>query len=224
MQVHFDRRFPHESACRDFLVRQRWPKGYRCPRCPKARVHYKPSTRTFQCYSCDRQSSITAGTIFHKSRIPLRTWFGAIFLMATTPHGLSAQTLQRRLKIKSYRTAWSLGHKVRQVMLQWARRKKSIRKVLNKEIEESRRFVTFNQLQATFLEDLPPGRIPALETPADAHRPPFSYHGFLPKYHRSYLAEAAYHHGQNDRREELFEHLLRLCVYSPKVTLRQIKA
>ena len=74
--------------------------------------------KVFKCYGCGHQSSVTAGTVFHKSRTPLRKWFWAIFLIATSKKGVSMLYLQRQLGIKSYRAVWLMGHKIRHAMIQ----------------------------------------------------------------------------------------------------------
>jgi hypothetical protein len=167
----------------------RWPKGYRCPRHPEAKIHFKPSTHTFQCYQCDRQASVTAGTLFHKSHLPLRKWFWAIFLMGTTPKGVSMRYLQKQLGIKSYRAVWLMGHKIRQAMVKREglyRLKGTVQvdeiKLGRQSLEDRRkrredrhtnflmgvqegdtknypRFVTFEQLEAAFKDEV----LPALE-------------------------------------------------------------
>lgn len=115
--LEFQNRFPDEKACLDYVVKMRWPQGWKCPRCPQAKTYWKPSTEHFACARCHRQTSATAGTIFHKSRIPLRKWFWAIFLMATSSKGISMRNLQKHLGIKSYVTAWLMGHKIRRAMM-----------------------------------------------------------------------------------------------------------
>src|ERR1035438_5063234 len=115
--MDFQNRFPTEDICWNYVVKMRWPKGYRCPDCPRAKVYLKPSTRHFACAKCDRQASVTAGTIFHKSRMPLQKWFWAIFLMATSSKGVSMRNLQKHLRIKSYRAVWLMGHKIRHAMI-----------------------------------------------------------------------------------------------------------
>jgi len=74
--------------------------------------------RVFQCNACHKQVSVTAGTMFHQSHVPLQKWFWAIFLMASSSKGISMLNLQKHLGIKSYRAVWLLGHKIRQAMLQ----------------------------------------------------------------------------------------------------------
>lgn len=96
----------------------RWPQGVKCPCCADSKLDYIRTRRAFECRGCRKQIYVTAGTIFHKSRVPLRKWFWAIFLMATSKKGVSMLHLQKQLGIKSYRTAWLMGHKIRQAMIQ----------------------------------------------------------------------------------------------------------
>jgi hypothetical protein len=115
--LDFQRRFPDEATCWSELVRIRWPKGQVCSECRKA-MGFVHSRRLFQCAPCRKQVSATAGTMFHKSHLSLQKWFWAIYLMATTSKGVSMKYLQKHLGIKTYRTAWLMGHKIRQAMMQ----------------------------------------------------------------------------------------------------------
>lgn len=115
--LEFQNRFPDEQTCWDYLVRARWPEGTPCPKCKKT-MGFVRTRRLFQCKRCLIQISATAGTMFHKSRIPLRKWFWAIFLMATSSKGISMLNLQKHLGIKTYRAVWLMGHKIRQAMIQ----------------------------------------------------------------------------------------------------------
>ena len=115
--MDFQKRFPDESRCWSELVRLRWPKGNACTECRRP-MGFIETRRIFQCNRCRKQVSATAGTVFHKSRIPLDKWFWAIFLMATSSKGVSMRNLQKHLGIKSYRTVWLMGHKIRHAMSQ----------------------------------------------------------------------------------------------------------
>jgi transposase-like protein len=115
--MDFQLYFPSEAACWDYLVRLRWAQGVQCPTCPGQKQDFIRKRKLFQCRGCRKQKSVTAGTVFHKSRIPLKTWFWAIFLMATSKKGVPMLYLQRQLGIRSYETAWLMGHKIRQAML-----------------------------------------------------------------------------------------------------------
>lgn len=116
--LDFQRLFPSEESCWDYLVKMRWQVGFSCPKCKSKEHCLKPRRKVFECYACRTQSSVTAGTIFHKSRQPLQKWFWALFLIATSKKGVSMLYLQRQLGIKSYRAAWLMGHKIRNAMIQ----------------------------------------------------------------------------------------------------------
>jgi len=112
------RRFPDDAACADHLARKRWPKGFRCPVCPSEKgwkLDAKPWT--WECAACHRQTSVTSGTIMHRTHLPLRTWFLASHLVATHSNGISALQLQTQAGIGSYKTAWFLLHRLRKSMV-----------------------------------------------------------------------------------------------------------
>ena len=116
--ISFQRMFPDEAACAAWLFSMRWPEGFQCPGCGhdhgwalRAKAH------TFECTSCHRQTSVTAGTILHGSKLDLTVWFWAAYLMATHSNGISALQLQKQLALGSYRTAWMLAAKLRRAMV-----------------------------------------------------------------------------------------------------------
>lgn len=111
----FESRFHTEEACWAYLVKIRWPRGFRCPRCQGAKACLLTDGRRFECAGCGLQTSVTAGTVFHKSRKPLKLWFYAIFYMTTSKTGVSAKTLERVLGL-SYETAWTWLQKLRAVI------------------------------------------------------------------------------------------------------------
>jgi transposase-like protein len=114
----FEARFPDEAACARWLLARRWPDGFRCPACGHDRAWELGRERpTLQCASCERQVSVTAGTVLHGSHLPLRTWFLAAWLMATHTNGISARQLWRQLGLGSYKTAWLLVRKLRRAMV-----------------------------------------------------------------------------------------------------------
>jgi transposase-like protein len=116
--IEFQRRFSDEAACAAYLIRLRWPDGFVCPACNESRAWLlKGKVHTFECACCGRQTSVTAGTIFHASKLPLTTWFLAAFLMAAHSNGMSALQLQAELGLGSYRTAWMLAAKLRRAMV-----------------------------------------------------------------------------------------------------------
>ncbi|MCX7031004.1 MAG: IS1595 family transposase [Spirochaetes bacterium] len=113
----FQRRFPDESACRAYLVASRWPEGYCCPRYGHSEVFDLPRRHLMQCKACGLQTSVTAGTVFHRTRTPLTYWFWAAYLMATQTPGMSALQLQRQLGLNRYETVWTMLHKLRRAMV-----------------------------------------------------------------------------------------------------------
>jgi len=116
----FVERFHCEEACREYLMQVRWPEGYRCPSCGHGRYWAAPG-HLLECQSCGRQTSLTAGTVLHGSRKPLRMWFRAIWWVSTQKTGGSAKGLQRLLGLGSYQTAWAWLHKLRRAMVRAGR-------------------------------------------------------------------------------------------------------
>lgn len=114
--VEFEARFATDAACRAYLVQLRWPDGFRCPRCGGATA-WPVRAVLFQCAGCGRQTSVTAGTIFQDTRIPLTRWFRAMWWVTNSKAGTSALTLQRLLGLGSYQTAWAWQHKLRRAMV-----------------------------------------------------------------------------------------------------------
>ena len=107
--------FPDEEKCRATLEELRWPDGVRCPRCNTPRI-YRMNTRTqFYCEICTYQFSVTSGTIFHDTHLPLRKWLIAIYLIVDSKKGFSANQMKRTLGV-SYKTAWYLCHRIRAAM------------------------------------------------------------------------------------------------------------
>jgi hypothetical protein len=116
--IEFQRRFRDESACAAYLVQARWPDGFRCPACGQAKG-WELSTKAFtwECADCGRQTSVTAGTVMHASKLPLAVWFWAAYLMATHSNGIAALQLQKQLGLGSYKSAWLLAGKLRRAMV-----------------------------------------------------------------------------------------------------------
>ena len=113
----FQEAFPDEACCAAFLVRRRWPNGFVCPGCAGRRAAaLKSRAYTYECSNCGRQTSITAGTAMHRTRLPLTTWFWAAHLMATHSNGMSARQLEDQLGV-TYKTAWLLTQKLRRSMV-----------------------------------------------------------------------------------------------------------
>jgi transposase-like protein len=112
----FEAWFADEGACREFLARVRWGNKFTCPCCDGDDA-WATARGLWMCRSCGRQTSVTAGTIFHRSRYPLRTWFAAMWFVCAQKNGVSALGLQRVLGFGSYETAWTWLHKLRRVMV-----------------------------------------------------------------------------------------------------------
>jgi transposase-like protein len=116
--MEFQERFASEEACREYLFACRWPEGFCCPRCGGGQVGGLQRGRAvWQCKTCGAQTSVTAGTVMHRTHMPLRVWFWAAYLVATHHPGISAVQLQRQLGIRSHETAWMMLHKLRRAML-----------------------------------------------------------------------------------------------------------
>ena len=105
-----------EAACIAALAELRWPKGFICAGCAE-RTAYQLAARprVFECAGCGRQHSVTAGTVFHRTRTPLRKWFAAAWLIAQDKRGVSALFLARELALR-YDTAWLIAHKLRHAL------------------------------------------------------------------------------------------------------------
>ncbi len=92
----FQETFPDEASCAAFLLERRWPEGFVCPGCGEQRAAaLKSRAYTYECLDCGRQTSATAGTVMHRSKLPLTTWFWAAHLMATHSNGMSARQFGR---------------------------------------------------------------------------------------------------------------------------------
>jgi transposase-like protein/ribosomal protein L37AE/L43A len=112
----FETRFSSEEACRDYLFKLRWGDAWLCPRCKQGRAW--PSGRgLWMCGGCGYQASVLAGTVLQDTKLPLTTWFRAMWFMTSQKTGISALGLQRLLGLGSYRTAWLVLHKLRRAMV-----------------------------------------------------------------------------------------------------------
>ena len=112
----FQKRFMTENRCINFLLHQRWKNGFICPKCKHTDGYFIKTRLLYQCKSCKYQVSVTAGTVFHRTRTPLRKWFWMIYFMTQSKHSYSVSGLQRLLKIPGYNTAWSMAQKIRKAM------------------------------------------------------------------------------------------------------------
>ena len=107
--------FGSDSKCRDRLTELRWPAGVACPRCASGNASKIATREQFWCRECEYHFSVTTGTIFHDSHLPLSKWFLAIYLMTESKKGISALQMKRTLDI-AYQTAWHLCHRIRAAM------------------------------------------------------------------------------------------------------------
>lgn len=113
--IEFQRRFSSEEDCLQAIEKVRWPNGFVCPACGHDFGYRVKMLYKYQCAVCTRQTSVTAGTIFHKTRIPLPKWFLIMYLVAHDKGGASALRLSRLLGMR-YDTVWHILHKIRQAM------------------------------------------------------------------------------------------------------------
>lgn len=112
----FQRKFSTERKCYNFLFKQRWPNGFICSKCKHKHYSFIIKRKLYQCKNCKYQVSVTAGTVFHKSRKPLKIWFWMIFFITRSKTGQSIRHLQRILNIGCYKTAWTMSHKIHKAM------------------------------------------------------------------------------------------------------------
>lgn len=113
----FDKLFPTDDACKQYLTARRWPKGVCCARCGNEKVYALPS-RPFNwlCKNCDKRGyrfSVLVGTIFENTNVGMKKWFEVVYLMLTSKKGISALQIHRMMGFGSYRTAWYMCHRVR---------------------------------------------------------------------------------------------------------------
>ena len=114
----FEARFPDEASCARHLAAKRWPDGFVCPACGHARGWgLKRRRASWECTACGKETSVTAGTIMHRSHLPLKTWFMAVHIVTSHSNGISALQLQAQLGLGSYKSAWLLLHKLRRAMV-----------------------------------------------------------------------------------------------------------
>jgi len=109
--------FPDELACLEYLARLRWPNGFECPRCGAEGAWLLTTRPLWRCTACRKETSVTAGTVFQSTHLPLKAWFAAVWYVTNQKLGVSALGLQRALGLGSYETAWTLLHKLRRAMV-----------------------------------------------------------------------------------------------------------
>lgn len=112
----FEAWFRTDADCLDYLEWLRWPHGFVCPRCQHP-DGWQLADGRWECAECHGRTSVTAGTIFDRTRTPMTVWFTACWMFATRKSGTSALALQRDLEIGSYQTAWAMLHRLRSVLV-----------------------------------------------------------------------------------------------------------
>lgn len=105
-------RFSTQQACLEEIARHRWPTGFRCPRCGHGQSYYLSRKQKYQCAKCRYQGSVTSGTLFHRTHVPLPKWFGAIYWMSVERGEISALELSKLIGV-SWTTAHRLMHRLR---------------------------------------------------------------------------------------------------------------
>jgi transposase-like protein len=117
----YDERFQDPLAAADYLESLRWPNGPTCPHCGESeRKHYRLKNTTrklWKCAACRKQFTVTIGTIFEGSHIPLNKWLLAFHLLCSSKKGMSAHQLHRMLGV-TYKSAWFMAHRIRYAMEQ----------------------------------------------------------------------------------------------------------
>lgn len=114
--VEFSTQFHNDKACLQYLIESRWPNGFTCPQCNQEGGWWLEKYARFECKKCHKQTSPLAGTLLHRSHLPIHLWFWAAYLVTTHTPGMSAVQLQRQLGVSKVDTAWFLLHRLRQGM------------------------------------------------------------------------------------------------------------
>ena len=127
--------FPDEQSCVDHLRSIRWKDGAFCPYCGSAKVYHFSDKRTHKCGECKQRFSIKVGTIFEDSKIPLRKWFMAVWLLTSHKKGIASTTLARDIEV-TQKTAWFMLHRLRH-----AARTRSFNRPLKGTVEVDETFV-----------------------------------------------------------------------------------
>ena len=117
--------FADNDACIEYLEGIRWPDGFSCPQCGVVDEPYRTSRGRLVCRDCRHQCTVTAGTIFDKTRTSLRSWLAAVWYITNQKQGVTALGLQRVLGLGSYQTAWTMLHRLRRAMIRPGRERLS---------------------------------------------------------------------------------------------------
>ena len=112
----FEAMFPDDASCLEWLRNYLYPEGIFCKLCQRVTKHHRTASRpSYSCDQCGHHVHPTAGTIFHKSSTSLKTWFHAIYLMASTRCGISAKQIERETGV-TYKTAWRMFKQIRTLL------------------------------------------------------------------------------------------------------------
>ncbi len=115
--LEFVAQFNSDEACIKYLIEHRWPDGFKCPACKNTTGWWLSKYKRYECSKCHRQTSLLAGTIMHRSHLPIHIWFWSAYLVSTHTPGISGIQLQRQLGLKSGETGWFLLHRLRKCMV-----------------------------------------------------------------------------------------------------------
>ncbi len=115
--IEFQQKFHNEEACMAYVIEQRWKNGFACLECNHDQFYFIQTRQLYECTQCHKQTSITAGTIMHQTKLSLLNWFWAIYLVTHDKRGHSALALSVKLQI-NYRSALLLLRKIREAMKQ----------------------------------------------------------------------------------------------------------
>lgn len=135
--------FTTEEQCARYLEGVRWRDGFVCPACAKPGAPYRAKRERLICRWCDQQCTITSGTIFDKTRTPLKVWLAAAWYITSQKSGVSALGLQRVLGLGSYQTAWTMLHRFRRAMVRPGREQ------LGGQVEVDQSYLAIRERQET---------------------------------------------------------------------------
>lgn len=114
--LNFINEFPDEHSCREHFRRQREKEGVKCKKCGNEKHYWLKAKYQWQCSECRFRTCLRSGTTFENSKLPIRIWYLAMFLVTMTKKGISAKEVQRQLGLSSYQTVWKMMHTIRKAM------------------------------------------------------------------------------------------------------------
>jgi hypothetical protein len=210
--TRFRRDFPDDASCLEWLRGHLYPEGILCRNCGEKTKHHRlRARRSYSCDRCGRQVYPAAGTIFERSRTPLRVWFHAVYLVASRPQGISAKQLQKEIAV-TYKTAWRMLRQIRHLLGAGGGKRSPHSK--------SRTERTARVGRGRGRRREPASRAGALARPVEGPRRSASwdrwksriravYHSVSRKYRRTYLDEFAFRHDHRRHRKRIFVIVLR---------------